>query len=383
MGGALSQFYEEFSNAAREGFAIGLAPMEGVTDFAFRLWQSAIYVPDFFVTPFLRVTPGFEFSSVSPLFCPEIFELRGILPVPVIPQFMGSSAVEVCRVAEKFLSSVPYVDLNCGCPASTVFRNGAGSALLRNPTDLSSFLLGCESILGANKYSVKMRVGVHSPNEFDSLLCVIKQLHPALVTVHARTKDEGYTGVSRWNLVEKCAREISPVAVCLSGDVVDISSLKLAREKAPSAKSAMIGRAVLSDPWVFADIALGRCPVRTSHALVFWALATFALFQEAQSKGYRSIFGLAEHLQPADQRLGFSEDMWRDFYYRAAAHLFGAAREPWEMLCHVKILPKTKQLFRQLDSRRISPEARDLLRVSSLSQFFEGLWNSVLKSGEP
>lgn len=377
------QFYEEFCDAASDGFAIGLAPMEGVTDFAFRLWQSALCVPDFFVTPFLRVTPGFEFEAVSRLFCPEIFELRGILPVPVIPQFMGSSSVDVCRAAEKFLFSVPYVDLNCGCPASGVFRHGAGSALLRDPSGFLAFLAGCEQALGARKYSVKMRVGVHSSSEFENLLHVLGQLNPAVITVHARTKDEGYTGVSRWNLVEQCAREMSPVAVCLSGDVVDIDSLKLARGQAPSIKSVMIGRAVLSDPWVFADIAMGQSPSQTNPILAFWALATFALFQHAQAQGYRRIFELAEFLLPADQHLGFSQERWRDFYYRTAEHLLGLRREPWELLCNEKVLNKTKQLVRQMVFRRVTPHTLDLLRVSTLTQFFEGLWNSILKSDQP
>ncbi len=374
----MSQLYVEFKDAAREGFAIGLAPMEGVGDFAFRQWLAAIHVPDFFVTPFLRVTPGFEFRSVSPLFCPEIFEMKGCVSVPVIPQFMGSDASEVCRLAESFLAATSVVDINCGCPSSTVFRHGAGSALLRRPDSFRAFLQRCDEILGPRKYSVKMRVGVSSSDEFDALVAAFEGLQPALITVHGRTQKEGYTGKSRWDLVERCARRVAPIPVCLSGDVTGPASLDAARTSAPSVKQVMIGRGVLSDPWVFAGLAGGVGTARELE-LVFWTLATHALFQEAQCRGGRFLFEFVGRLRPAERKLGFSVEGWRDFYFESSVFLFGAARMPRNLVCDGKVLLKTKQLLRQLAPERVPLEIVGLLRTSELSDLFDCFESSALK----
>ena len=117
---------------------VGLAPMEGVTDFATRLWITQNGAPDFTTTPFLRVTKDYPSKRISANFLPEIQLSKEHGIVTCIPQLMASEEDDLIRIGQHFLQSVPFVDVNCGCPSPTVVGNGAGSSLLQDPQRLLS-----------------------------------------------------------------------------------------------------------------------------------------------------------------------------------------------------------------------------------------------------
>ncbi len=374
------QIYEEMNHSARRPFAIGLAPMEGVSDYAFRMWLSAIAPMDFVMTPFLRATAGLEYRHVPTLFCPEVLEPSCAPTFPVIPQFMGSCPDDVCRVAEPFLRRVDFVDLNCGCPSSTVFRHGAGSALLQDPFRFQGFLSRCQERLGKNRFSVKLRLGIQSPDEFFSLLDVLGTVSPALVTVHGRTQKQGYAGEAQWEPVEIAARRLA-CPVWGSGDVVDSETLAMRKRMAPSSAGVMIGRGAMANPWIFHDLKHGSGDV--SAASVYWAFAVFAILQEAQFRGAPVMLALVRAIRPWELCLGSSAEAWEGAFFQICEHLFAASVTPCALVCDARVLSRLKQVTKLFRVGSPSFASTGLLQVKSVAEFFDLLGRAILEKRLP
>ena len=112
-----------------------MAPMEGVTDFAFRLWLSYFQTTGY-EHFFLRVTPIYP-AQLPKDFAPELGVLDGYLDYELLPQLMVANSEDFIRLAGLFKSR--FVELNCGCPASVVVGNGQVAACLKNPQSSKSF----------------------------------------------------------------------------------------------------------------------------------------------------------------------------------------------------------------------------------------------------
>lgn len=247
----------------------GLAPMEGVTDIAVRLWFALTCPPDFVWTPFLRVTDTYPAGKIPNVFIPEQTVLRGALPFSVIPQLMGSRAEDFSRVAATLLDDVPFVDLNCGCPSPTVVGSRAGSSLLERVDLFHSFVDSVVRACGPRRVSVKMRTGYHDASEFEVLVDSIRGLPLAQLAVHGRTRPQRYTGQSDWEKV-RCASERTTVPVVGSGDIVQRSSLQEFLTRAPKIRTVIAGRGALRNPWIFSSI---------THVPLLEPLIVFGLLQ--------------------------------------------------------------------------------------------------------
>jgi tRNA-dihydrouridine synthase len=259
---------------------LGLAPMEGVTDFATRLWITQNSAPDFTTTPFLRVTKDYPCKRISANFFPESELSRQHGIVTCIPQLMASEEDDLIRVARHFLESVPFVDINCGCPSPTVVGHGAGSSLLRDPRRFESYLGKIVGTLGAGRVSVKMRLGFDHQDEFDALLDVLAQFPLARLTIHGRTRADRYSGYARWSFMETAAQRLR-YPVFGSGDVLDHASLQMRLQEAPSVSGVIVGRGALRNPWIFSSLRGEN--TKTGRTCFRSAFIQFALLQELQA----------------------------------------------------------------------------------------------------
>lgn len=231
------------------GKSAGLAPMEGVTDFATRSWFRFIGGMDFLWTPFLRVTDTFP-SSFPAHFAPEITRLKGRFNSPTVIQLMASRPEDVVRVAETLKDSVSFIDLNCGCPSPTVVGSRAGSSLLERVDGFASFVEKVTAGVGPGRLSVKMRTGFALEAEFKSLVSVLKPFPLRHLTVHGRTRVQRYTGVANWNLINYAANEC-PFPVIGSGDICHVGTLTQCLSEDSATDSVIIGRGALRNPWIF------------------------------------------------------------------------------------------------------------------------------------
>ncbi|MDR0663127.1 MAG: tRNA dihydrouridine synthase DusB [Spirochaetaceae bacterium] len=180
-------------------------------------------------------------------------------------QLFGSSP-QVMAQAAKLL--VPYkpdmIDINAGCPVPKVTRCGAGVALMRDPKNMSRIIAAVACVartdLGGIPVSVKMRSGWDAASiNFAECARVAVEAGAALISLHPRTRSQGYGGVSCWRHIAELAAEI-PVPVAGSGDLytaLDAKRMLLATGCA----AVMFARGAFGNPFIFAaakNLLLGR-----------------------------------------------------------------------------------------------------------------------------
>jgi tRNA-dihydrouridine synthase len=256
-------------NAASAVF--GLAPMEGVSDWAFRLWFSLTSRPSYMSTPFLRATETYP-KAIPADFAPEISRLPAAYTL--IPQVMASRPEDFIRAAQLLLDQgAPFVDLNCGCPSPNPVSGGAGSSLLKSCDTLLAFLSRAADKLPAESFSVKMRTGFDDSSLFRDMVRGLRDLPLRQLTVHGRTRKDRYDGQACWDLIELARSEL-PYRVVASGDIVSLATWQERSSRYPEVQHVIIGRGALRNPWVFTELSSGR-PVTLNKAALLFSLATF------------------------------------------------------------------------------------------------------------
>jgi nifR3 family TIM-barrel protein len=164
------------------------------------------------------------------------------------PASMAQAARQVCdRVRPDFL------DLNFGCPAHKVIEQNAGSGLLRCPALLYDLVKAVKDAIPDVPLTAKMRLGW----DYESVVAVevavrLEQLGVEAIAVHGRTKEQGYSGEAHWGYIAQVAAAVS-IPVTGNGDVKDGVSAKRRRDES-GVSGLMIGRAALSNPWIFNEI---------------------------------------------------------------------------------------------------------------------------------
>ncbi|MBV8594253.1 MAG: tRNA-dihydrouridine synthase [Caulobacteraceae bacterium] len=184
------------------------------------------------------------------------------LPLMVV-QLVGADPAAVGHAAGLAAAAGAHiVDLNFGCPAKSVTGIACGSALMRRP-DLAVAIVEA-AVEGAGlPVTVKMRLGWDDASRNAPDLAARCQAAGArAVTVHARTRAQGYGGVADWAAVREVVAAVS-VPVVVGGDIVDAQSARRALD-ASGADAVMIGRAAIGRPWLAAcvEARLAGRPVR-------------------------------------------------------------------------------------------------------------------------
>ena len=165
---------------------------------------------------------------------------------------MGTSPSDLERIATPLLKNSNFVDINCGCPSPKVVGSHAGSGLLEKLEVFEEFLTGIQEKLGESRYSIKMRSGFHTNDEFPKLLNLVAKMKMSQLTLHARTRQERYTSFSKWNLIDM-ASQTCGFPVVGSGDIVDSQSLENTMGQAPLVEKIIVGRGALRNPWIFQE----------------------------------------------------------------------------------------------------------------------------------
>ncbi|BBH53655.1 hypothetical protein JCM31447_21020 [Fluviispira sanaruensis] len=293
--------------------------MEGVTCLATRLWFSQTSQPDFAVTPFLRVTRDYPWKRVASTYAAEIFDLKNCFNYALIPQLMGTAPEDLERIAAPLLRATSFVDINCGCPSPKVVGSHAGSGLLEKTEVFYNFLHGLENLLGAQKFSIKMRSGFSSDDEFPELLKIVADAKLSQLTLHARTRKDRYTGKARWSLIDEAAKKLD-FPVVGSGDITDLGSFKYLREQAPEVNKFIVGRGALRNPWIFMELREGHAISISSYALLK-SLACFALLQEILACNSHKLINLIERGDFLST-CGTKEEDWENLYSKLSQAVF-------------------------------------------------------------
>lgn len=273
---------------------IGLAPMEGVSDFPLRLCMYWASRPDFLSTPFLRLTETFP-PELPVLWAPELLHpiVKEVISYRLTPQLMTPTADLFVSAVARFFAELPTLELNCGCPSKKVLGHHAGSSLLQSVDIFHGMVQSISSHLNQAQLAIKMRTGFHDDSLFTDLYQGLAGFPLVHLTIHGRTKEQWYNGLANWELIGKAAKYL-PTYTIGSGDIVDVSSFLSRLDIAPDVKAVLIGRGALRNPWIFSE--LRNESVSISPTLVFEFLKTFALLTECYAQDSEKLLNwLGQH----------------------------------------------------------------------------------------
>lgn len=224
--------------------------MQDVTNLAFLEVLSRYGGADIYVTEYFRVHTD---SRLDPWILRSIDD--NPTGRPIFAQMIGQDIPALVRTARELLQHpVAGIDLNLGCPAPVVCRKEAGGGLLRN-------LPKVEAILGAlrdaidGRFTVKTRIGYHSPDEFDSLLTVFSKHAIDALAIHGRTVVEKYQTPVHPDCIRLAVEQLS-CPVIANGNVVDVPT-GLSYHRQTGAAGLMIGRGAIRNPWLFDQLRAG------------------------------------------------------------------------------------------------------------------------------
>lgn len=221
-----------------------LAPMEGVGDKAFRRAMATLGGFDEACTEFLRVPCNAHVVSLAKRYSSE-----ETYPIPQAAQIMGSDPVLMADMAREIAKkNAPRIDLNCGCPSGTVTGKGAGSSLLKDPNHLYKV---AKAMVDAVEIpvTVKLRSGFDDTSLFEENLLAAQASGARYITLHPRTKAEGYGPPADWSLIAR-AKNLLSIPVVGNGDILTAKdALRMLKETGCDA--LMVGRGAVINPFIF------------------------------------------------------------------------------------------------------------------------------------
>ena len=183
---------------------IFLAPMAGITDLPFRLLCREQGCGVVFTE--MISAKGLYYRNTRTQNMLEIHPDEH----PIGVQIFGSEPLLMARMAEKISeTSADLIDINMGCPAPKIVKNGEGSALLKNPR-LVEEIVREVSRASAKPVTIKIRKGFDekSINGVEIAL-IAEQAGAAAVTVHGRTREQFYSGTADWNIIKQVKSRLS------------------------------------------------------------------------------------------------------------------------------------------------------------------------------
>lgn len=224
------------------------APLQGFTEAPWRRYHAEVFGGvDEYCAPFVRLEKG-EIRSK---------DLRDTLALPL------ATAQIICRDGKEFGllarrlvdSGVGRVDLNLGCPFPPQVRHGRGAGLMADSVALKSVIDEMKRISGV-EFSIKMRLGIKRPDEWRSILPLLADAPLRRVTVHPRVAAQQYKGDLNLEQYAALAAEL-PHPVVFNGDVTSAADYRRVCATLQPA-GVMIGRGLLSAPWLAAEIRAGE-----------------------------------------------------------------------------------------------------------------------------
>lgn len=230
-------------------FPLYLAPMAGVTDLVFRRICKELGA-DVMVTEFVSAEGIIQADERTRVYTEFEEEQR-----PVGVQLFGADGPRMAEAARKIIDwkQPDFIDINFGCPVKKVVSKNGGSSLLRDCPVLAHVAESIAKGVGEQvPVTAKIRIGwdqnlINAPE-----VCrILEESGMQAISIHGRTRAQGYSGEADWDVIDQCTREVS-IPVIGNGDISSGADVEL-RKQTTGVSGVMIGRAAMQYPWVFRD----------------------------------------------------------------------------------------------------------------------------------
>jgi tRNA-dihydrouridine synthase C len=251
--------------------AVVLAPMEGVTDAPLRSLLTKTGYYDYCVTEFLRVNDQPLQAKIFKRKVPELLQnCKTPAGVPVLIQLLGGNPE---MLAESALNAAELgalgIDLNFGCPAPTVNRHDGGATLLKYPSRIEGIVRAVRDALPAHiSVSAKLRLGFDDPTAIFENAKRAEQGGASFITIHGRTKTQGYTPPAYWEPMLQVRQSLS-IPVIANGEIFSLNDLIRCQQQS-GAIHFMLGRSALANPTLAGLIRnhLGLSPISVKNKII-------------------------------------------------------------------------------------------------------------------
>jgi len=239
-------------------FIYALAPMAGVTDFAFRK-ICADFGADMVVT---------EMISVKAL------EHKNFKTEKMLRE--ESNAIRCCQLfghevesfeklfASKLVNDFDIIDINCGCPAPKIVKNNDGSAMMKN-IENSRAVISTLVKKSGKPVSVKFRLGIDNNINYLEFAKMCEDVGVSFLTLHARTREQGYAGTVDKNAYKELISHVN-IPVFWSGDIKTKEDVEFA--KSIGCAGVMIGRESMGNPEIFSMLKGIEPPYSKKQAII-------------------------------------------------------------------------------------------------------------------
>lgn len=221
-----------------------LAPMAGITDLPFRLICKE-FNAGMVYTEMVSAKGLFYDSDRSKLLL-SVEEQEH----PVGAQLFGSDPKILSEMAKVVCESdVDFIDINMGCPAPKITKNGEGSALLKRPELIGEIVYAVSHAID-KPLTIKIRKGFddESVNAVE-VAKIIEQAGASALTIHGRTREQFYSGEADWDIIKKVKESVN-IPVVGNGDIRTPEDAKRMMDQT-GCDAVLIARAAQGNPWIF------------------------------------------------------------------------------------------------------------------------------------
>lgn len=219
-----------------------LAPLAGVTNAAFRL-QCRMHGAGLVYSPLMDEDGVMQAFSKFNDFIKE--------EKPIGGQIVGCSPEKIAAAAKIVESYVDFIDINFGCPDGAVLAKKAGAYHIKHPDKIDKIIRMVKEAVKV-PVTAKIRIGWDSQSlNHIKVAKIIEDAGADAITVHGRTKEQGYSGNANWTAIKQVKEKVS-IPVIGNGDANTPEKVKEMLEKT-SCDAVMIGRAAMGNPFIFSQ----------------------------------------------------------------------------------------------------------------------------------